>query len=464
MTRFCTLPAEDSFHLLNATVPACLVDGLSPSIAPDPDGLVSIDFIISGDRIDAILPGGTADSARPCLDLDGSMVWPCFVDLHTHIDKGHIWPRRRNPDGTRAGALSSTGADRATNWNAEDLRSRMNFSLQSAYAHGTAALRTHIDSSPPQHKITWPVVSEIRDAWAGRIDLQAVCLEPIWGYADIGFGKEIADMMVEHGGIMGAVLNIQDDTDALLDTVIGLAIDRGLELDFHVDEMGDPEAKSFDRIAEALIRNKFGKPVNVGHCCSLAIRPQAEIDHALGLAVDANMRVVSLPMCNMYLQDRPEPGQPPRTPRWRGVTILHEMKARGIPVAISSDNTRDPFYALWRSGRCRSIHPGRPHRPSRSPGRRLAGSDYPNTGGYHGTTRKGPAQSGWSGGHGHFPRKKLFGISVTTATRPRRHAGGEGNRYEPAGLPCTGWQVLTWVQDGTPSAAPHTQTNNCHPQ
>ena len=27
------------------------------------------------------------------------------------------------------------------------------------------------------------------------------------------------------------------------------------------------------------------------------------------------------------------------------MTILHEMKERGIPVAISSDNTRDPFYA-----------------------------------------------------------------------------------------------------------------------
>ena len=34
-----------------------------------------------------------------------------------------------------------------------------------------------------------------------------------------------------------------------------------------------------------------------------------------------------------------------RTPRWRGVTLLHEMKARGIPVAVASDNTRDPFYA-----------------------------------------------------------------------------------------------------------------------
>ena len=27
------------------------------------------------------------------------------------------------------------------------------------------------------------------------------------------------------------------------------------------------------------------------------------------------------------------------------MTLLHEMKARGIPVAVASDNTRDPFYA-----------------------------------------------------------------------------------------------------------------------
>jgi cytosine deaminase len=47
-------------------------------------------------------------------------------------------------------------------------------------------------------------------------------------------------------------------------------------------------------------------------------------------------------MCNMYLQDR----VPGRTPRWRGVTLLHEMKARGISVSVSSDNCRDPFYGF----------------------------------------------------------------------------------------------------------------------
>ena len=65
----------------------------------------------------------------------------------------------------------------------------------------------------------------------------------------------------------------------------------------------------------------------------------------------AGISVVSLPMCNLYLQDRRTDGT---TPRWRGVTLLHEMKARGIKVAIASDNTRDPFYAYgdWTCSRC----------------------------------------------------------------------------------------------------------------
>ncbi|MGB0630937.1 MAG: cytosine deaminase [Alphaproteobacteria bacterium] len=341
MTGIPNLPADNSVVLRNATVPVCLIVNPPPGAAVNGDGLATLDIGIEGGRIASIVPagGGAADAASA--DLDASMVWPCFADVHTHIDKGHIWPRKRNPDGTRNGALASTGEDRAANWSADDVRARMDFSLRCAYAHGTAAIRTHLDSTPPQHGISWPVIAGVRDDWAGRIALQAVCLEPIRGYADRGFGVEIADMMVEYGGILGAVLNIQDDTDALLDFVIGLAIERGLELDFHVDEMGDPQARSFDNICEALIRNGYDRPVNVGHCCSLAIRPEAEVARALDLAAEARLSVTSLPMCNMFLQGR-NAGQ---TPRWRGVTILHELKARGIPVAIASDNARDPFYA-----------------------------------------------------------------------------------------------------------------------
>ena len=46
-------------------------------------------------------------------------------------------------------------------------------------------------------------------------------------------------------------------------------------------------------------------------------------------------------MCNMYLQGRTQG----RTPRWRGITMVHEFRAAGVPVSFASDNCRDPFYA-----------------------------------------------------------------------------------------------------------------------
>jgi cytosine deaminase len=104
------------------------------------------------------------------------MVFPAFVDMHTHLDKGHIWPRSPNPDGSFMGALTTVRADSAARWSAEDVRPRMSFSLRCAYAHGTRAIRTHLDSIPPQDDISWPVFRELQADWADRIDLQAVCL------------------------------------------------------------------------------------------------------------------------------------------------------------------------------------------------------------------------------------------------------------------------------------------------
>ena len=34
-----------------------------------------------------------------------------------------------------------------------------------------------------------------------------------------------------------------------------------------------------------------------------------------------------------------------RTPRWRGITLVHEFHAAGVPVSFASDNCRDPFFA-----------------------------------------------------------------------------------------------------------------------
>ena len=104
---------------------------------------------------------------------------PRLVDVHTHIDKGQIWQRAQNPDGTHMGARTAVMADREANWSREDVAKRMDFALRCAFAHGTGALRTHIDSYPKQTPISWALFAEMREHWKGRIALQAVSLCPI---------------------------------------------------------------------------------------------------------------------------------------------------------------------------------------------------------------------------------------------------------------------------------------------
>jgi cytosine/creatinine deaminase len=94
-------------------------------------------------------------------------------------------------------------------------------------------------------------------------------------------------------------------------------------------------------VAQAALRHRFAGKILCGHCCSLAVQAPHEAERTLDLVRAAGISVASLPMCNLYLQDR----VPGRTPRWRGVTLLHEMAARGIPIVLASDNCRDPFHA-----------------------------------------------------------------------------------------------------------------------
>ncbi|MFT4795091.1 MAG: cytosine deaminase [Paracoccaceae bacterium] len=329
---FVDLPDAPRVRLSNLTAPSCLLGSNG--------GLQTLDLTI--DRATGRITDAPPDAA---LDMGRAMVLPCFTDAHTHIDKGHIWGRAPNPDGTFMGALTTVGADRTANWSASDLRARADFSLRCAYAHGTRALRTHLDSVPPQHVISWPVFRELRNDWAGRIDLQAVSLvgaDFIEAGGDGGAAfQALARVVADSGGVLGAVTWPLPDLAPRLDNFFRTAERLGLNADFHVDETIDPTSRTLTEIAQAIIRTGYGGRVNVGHCCSLSTQPQGDADRCLDLVAKAGIAVISLPMCNMYLQDR----HAGRTPRGRGVTLVHEMAARGIPVAFASDNTRDPFYA-----------------------------------------------------------------------------------------------------------------------
>lgn len=334
------IPSVDHYWLKNAHIPACLIEG--QAITPQTrEELCLVDLEINGDKILQILPAQKRDTGyTPTIDLKQRIVFPCFVDLHTHLDKGHIWERSPNPDATFDKALEVSKADAKQYWTTEDVYRRMEFGIECSYAHGTKALRTHIDCAGKQAETSLEVFKILQQEWRDRVTMQAVSLVTL-DYFQSDEGVALADKMAEIGGLIGGVAYKHPQLDDQLDTIFTLAKERGLSLDFHADENDDPDSRCLAAIAAAALRHNYIGKVVCGHCCSLALQDPEVVESTLQKVREAQIGIVSLPMCNLFLQDR----QPGRTPRWRGVTCVHAIQNAGIPVTFASDNCRDPFHA-----------------------------------------------------------------------------------------------------------------------
>ncbi|GAB4458815.1 MAG: hypothetical protein OHK0037_03200 [Elainellaceae cyanobacterium] len=306
---------EPHYWLCNAHVPRSLLP--TTLVLPEPagilghDNLVRVDLEIFDGAIRSIRPsGGGSDAtgaaeaeAIPAIDLKGGIVWCGLIDLHTHLDKGHVWGRSPNYSATFEDALEIIRADASKHWDAEDVYRRLEFGLKCSYAHGTTAIRTHIDSYGDQAAVSWSVFNALQQDWVDRLTLEAVSLVTL-DYYCTPEGEILADLVAEMGGILGGVTMMGPDLEAQLDRLFTLAIDRGLDIDLHTDESGDPNDITLRYVAEAALRHDFRGQIVCGHCCSLAVQSDEEAQKTIDLVKAARIGIVSLPMCNLYLQDR----------------------------------------------------------------------------------------------------------------------------------------------------------------
>ncbi|MEM0947741.1 MAG: cytosine deaminase [Pseudomonadota bacterium] len=317
--------------VIGARVPSAMIEGAG---RPAGDGLTEVDLTLADGRVRlGILP----EAAR--IDAGHRIFWPRTVDCHTHIDKGQTGPRSPNPNGTFDAAGTAIMRDRSDYFDVKDLSRRAEFQMRAAYAHGTAALRSHVDADEATLDAALDALSDLAADWAGRIDVQLCPFTDLFAPRDQMEGLARAAARV--GGALSFYMRAAPGLADALDTAISLAECHGVPLDFHADETLDPASHCLRALAEAVLRTKFQGPVLAGHACALMVQRPEEADRTLDLVADAGIGIVSLPLCNTYLMDR----APGRTPRVRGGTLVHEMLARGIPVALGSDNTRDGYFA-----------------------------------------------------------------------------------------------------------------------
>jgi len=330
-------PAGDCW-LVRARVPELLLDAPArKSFALAAPGLRAVCLRLRGGRIDA-LASAVADDGLPVVDLANGIVSSGWVDLHTHLDKSHTATRIGRHHHTLREAVAASGGDRAR-WTADDLRRRMAFSLRTAHAHGTRAMRTHIDwvnaATPP----AWAVGQALRVAWSDRIELQLASLSPLALFADTDAGAAVAAVVAEEGGVLGASVHPMPGQRGLLERVFDLAVAHDLDLDFHADEHLQQDIEGLRGIARLTVRHGWQGRVTVGHACALSVAPADEGLAVLRSLAEAGIGLIGLPLANLQLQD----GAGGRTPRLRGIAPLLEASDLGVAVSLASDNVQDAF-------------------------------------------------------------------------------------------------------------------------
>lgn len=189
-------------------------------------------------------------------------------------------------------------------------------------------------------------IGELRREWAGRIAVQTVSLCSVTQFA-AGEANRIMDLTARHQAtVLGGFPQPDPELPQQLDYLLAAARELGIGVDLHVDESGLLEAECLRATAEAVLRNEFPYPVTCGHNCSLSVHDDERAAETIVLIKAAGLKLISLPLCNLYLQGRRWDTQGrPLTSQWRGLTRLYELMEAGVTVACASDTVRDAFFA-----------------------------------------------------------------------------------------------------------------------
>ena len=328
-------------HLLGACLPRWLLPAHWPEHAGQP---ALADLHLAQGRVQGMAPHDPMQAPAGAWALNGALVLPGLVDAHTHLDKAFTLARMGAVKPGLLGAIEAMMADRR-HWTEADIRARASRALQWAYEAGTVHLRTHCDWwEPDAQPLAWNVLRELAQEWAPRLTLERVALIPLHLHAERETAMRLARTVAGSGpgALLGGFVHTSNWNPQALRHLFEAAQRHGLDVDLHVDEELHPGAQGLATTAALLQELRFEGHVVCGHTCALAAQDEATALSTLDAVAATSITLVTLPITNLLLQD----ATTGRTPRLRGLTLVKEARARGIPVLIASDNVQDPFCAV----------------------------------------------------------------------------------------------------------------------
>jgi cytosine/adenosine deaminase-related metal-dependent hydrolase len=224
------------------------VSNVRPMDLPGP-----VNIVIEGGVITAIGPDVSAPSpGTPALDGDGALVFPAFVDAHTHIDKtllGLPWHRHD---------VGPTLMDKIVNERrlvkemGLDSHERSMEQVRREVASGTTAIRTFSDVNTEWGLEGFRGLLRTREAVGDLIDLQIVVFPQSGMLIRPGTVELMDQAMAEGADVVGGIdpCSVDRDPAGHIDTIFRLAEKHDADVDIHLHEPGELGAFSLELIME----------------------------------------------------------------------------------------------------------------------------------------------------------------------------------------------------------------------
>jgi cytosine deaminase len=293
------------------------------------------DLAIAAGRIVAV--GELSGPARETRDVAGRLVTPGLVEAHIHLDKAFLTDRVAGTAEMAAEAIRLTGQAKRS-FTVGDIAARARSVLDLAVPAGTTAMRAHVEVDPIIGLAGMEAMLPLKREYAPAIDIQ-LCAFAQEGILQSPGTEALLRRALEMGAdlIGGCPYN---DTDAKRHIEIVFALARAFEVDadFHIDFADEPEHLHVHEIVRQTERIGWQGRVAVGHLTEMAALPAAEQAALAGELARAGIGVISLPLTDLYMMGRRDE----RNVR-RGLAPIRRLLEAGVPVALASNNIRNPF-------------------------------------------------------------------------------------------------------------------------
>ncbi len=303
----------------------------------------TVDLAAVGGRFIAPTVGMTA---KRTIDAAGRLAIPGFIEPHIHLDKVMINKEvRTNSSGTLTEAIEIIWEKKRT-YSTAEVVARAGSIIESGVANGVLHFRTHVDVDTIGGLKPMEGVLAAREKYRHIADIQIVAFPQEGILRDKG-AEELMWKAMEMGAdvVGGMPFNEASPADSKRHIEIAFEIARkhDADIDMHVDETDDPNARTLEMLADQTMANSWQGRVTAGHTCALAGYPQDYAAKVIAKVKQAGLHMITNPATNLMLQGRLD-AQPKR----RGITRVQELLAAGINVSFGQDCVRDTFYPFGR--------------------------------------------------------------------------------------------------------------------